>query len=200
MLLFSLLLDDCVSPKLWNIFHDLFIDEESMQLIRKQSQILIEALQSLETWQLSKYSKFLRIVNNETLQLLRTYIAKYTDDSKDSEHYNQMRSGTNEIYSKHYGEDSFNSTLTRSFGVLAPDSVKIAPRVTQQFWGAGLTDLRDWESNLYAPIPYSPLQDLGEVNLRFHTPSNPWRSTISLVESRIWHSNCFLQAVALTSF
>src|SRR5271163_394148 len=127
-----------------------------MQLIRSQAQILVEVLESFAAWEKSKYCRVLRIVNTETLELLRTFIGKYADESKDTEHSGQMLTGANEVVRKQSAKSAhFNSLLNRSFGLLASeaDGSGLARRTTQQFWKSGFTDPRDvYDCSLANPL------------------------------------------------
>jgi MYND finger len=152
-LLFSFLLDrhdENLSSKLWNIFHDFYLDEEAINMIHSQSEKLVHLLESAGTWENSAYGKVLRIVNDETLHILRDYFIKYsTILTSQSSIDKQFKAAIRKIFRQYYGGDDFFSTLTRSFGVLAVASIVVANHHMKQFWEFGVTDIDD--------LPKTPL-------------------------------------------
>lgn len=157
-MLFSLLLDDDDNidnalPKLWNIFHDLYINDDAMTVIHAQSKILMGLMDTMDSWKNSRYSKVLQIVNEETLSSLRSIFTSYANSlvSK-TKLFQKSRVAMDQVYRKYYCDD-FPPKLTRSFGVLAPASVGIANSHTQEFWGSGYSDINDFDrSPLYNPL------------------------------------------------
>src|SRR5947207_4757559 len=140
-------LDEDASGKLWNIFHDLYITDDAVDMIRKQAEKLVCLLESLETWENSFYGKVLRIVNEETLESLLELFTSYSNAERTI--YTHFKPAVNKVFREHYIRETFFPTLTRSFGVLATASLVVAAHHTQQFWEFGVTDLDD--------MPKSPL-------------------------------------------
>jgi hypothetical protein len=82
VLLFSLLLDDVGSgtmTDLWSLFYDLYVDENTFQLIVNQSAKLVQVSDSWSRWTESPYGSCLRMANAETLRLLNQYWKKYSN-------------------------------------------------------------------------------------------------------------------------
>src|SRR5436190_23755382 len=84
ILLFTLLFDNIDTteksrPDYWSIFYDMHIDTKTLSVIRKHAKSLVNVSQDMQTWTTSAYDRVLRLVNTETLSVLRDYWKKYAD-------------------------------------------------------------------------------------------------------------------------
>jgi hypothetical protein len=70
-------LSDEVLSKIWNSFFHFFLDEKSHSFLIAQCQTLIEVSESITAWNNSKYSKFIRMCNVNTLLELRRHWELY---------------------------------------------------------------------------------------------------------------------------
>jgi hypothetical protein len=134
--------------RLWNIFHDFYIQSDTLELIRAQSSKL-GRVTSANEWNNGPYGKILKIVNEETLHKLNKIWSKYThaSDAKDAVH-KQFRDAMDKIFHKHYSpslepEHPSIPPLTRSFGLRAVNSIQTSRVLMQQFWSTGVADKKD---------------------------------------------------------
>jgi hypothetical protein len=151
-LLLTLLLDNVdaePNPNCWKIFHDLYIDDEAMNVIHNQAQKLMRLTETSADWRSSPYGEILAIANAETLHALRLIWAKYvTPLRSDSPVSKQFHTAIKHVFNKHYNNDAFTATVTRSFGALAMKAGDmtaggIAVNHMQQFWKHGVVDPED---------------------------------------------------------
>jgi hypothetical protein len=155
VLLLTLLLDDSnghVYSKLWNIFHDFYINSTLLDTIRDQSAKLVRLADTMVTWANSPYGDILHMVNTESLQKLRDIWLKYvnTSDEMDSIHQ-QFQKATKKVVHDHYSpahdKHEAITSLTRSFGMMATGSVRVANHHMKQFWSIGVVDSKDLPTN-----------------------------------------------------
>jgi len=65
---------------IWNAMYHLRIDNVTFERIESYSTDLFRLSKSLQTWKMSKYSKNLRFVNSESLQIVRDYWRWYSSE------------------------------------------------------------------------------------------------------------------------
>ena len=122
ILLYTILIDDCKSgvPKdWWSLFFDLYIDTQTTEAIRQQSEKLTLLSHSMETWNASEYAIYLRIINIETLNLLAHYWTQYCNPT--SAFYKSYRAAVTKIYKEEY-KDSECPGFSKAAG---PQSLSI---------------------------------------------------------------------------
>jgi MYND finger len=146
-LLLSFLLDgleENAAAKLWNIFHDFYIDSDTMETIRSQSEKLVPMLASMESWEKCVYGKVVHLVNDETRDSLRELFTTYSNAPKTEQSISKdFKSAAKNVFRTYYDKKDFPPTLTRSFGILATYSTAVASLHMQQFWEYGVADLCD---------------------------------------------------------
>jgi hypothetical protein len=146
ILLFTILLDDDFKnePKeiYWSILYDIFLQPRTLATIKRQAENLIKLSSSLATWQSSKYSDTIHIVNSTTLQSLRKSwqnCIKWSDPTTNAataKSYKSLLSSITQTNSQ--GESTFN--LTKSFGALSSQSHEYAVFHSSYFWFTGVSD------------------------------------------------------------
>ena len=148
ILLLTLLLDnndpkDKSPPDYWSIFYDLYVDNKTLATIRKHARILFNTSKDMETWIGSPYDQVIRIINIETLSLLRECWLKYaTYSDNDRSHTLRFRSQCRQSYdavppaSTHYELQS----LARSFGPRLLNAMLIVEYHVNHFWKVGTAD------------------------------------------------------------
>jgi hypothetical protein len=141
ILFLSLLLDTKdgeLHPRLWNVFHDIYVTPNSLVLIRSQGAMLARLSDTAESWNNGPYSHILQIVNTETLAKLNkswTNYAKVVDDSS----CKKFRKALQKVYRDHYSNTEGRvPPFARSFGLLAFDSVSRADVLLKTFWRYGV--------------------------------------------------------------
>ena len=101
-----LLMDDCESSiprNLWSIYYDLLVDVSMFETIHEQSQKLVDLTESNKKWATSKYGDYLRIVNTETINILRRYWAQYCNPKNASnEFFLSFKSALKRTYSRYH--------------------------------------------------------------------------------------------------
>jgi len=137
-------LSDEVLSKIWNSFFHFFLDEKSHSFLIAQCQTLIEVSESITAWNDSKYSKFIRMCNMNTLLELRRHWELYVQagqlSSAGKERLKEMvlSSIRTTEATKHNGS---NLSPCRSAGPYYLQSVEPASQVFQHFWKTGITSL-----------------------------------------------------------
>ncbi|KIJ15484.1 hypothetical protein PAXINDRAFT_162991 [Paxillus involutus ATCC 200175] len=145
-LLFTFLADDGAQDRLdgiWNIFHHLMIDQNSLSLLIKQCRKLVTLAQDLESWQVGPYSQFLSVCNRETLSELHRIWSMYLATAD----YNPER---RERFKKNFLDgmkgvrarrgDGLVTTSSRSAGPAAPLALDSVANQFRSFWSTGVTD------------------------------------------------------------
>src|SRR5271169_497229 len=104
VLFFTLLFDNIDSndktlSDYWTIFYDLHVNPKTLSVIRKHSKNLVNLSKDMETWTTSAYDRVLRIVNIETLNILREYWQKYANyTDPDRSQFFRFRSQCKYVY------------------------------------------------------------------------------------------------------
>ena len=145
ILLFTLIVDYEDSSNIWDIYYHLFLDNESLELLRTQIQKLYPLSASIQSWHSSKYGRLLRICDQGTLLRIRRIWASYgsSDLSGDDEaSYNKrFDSGmkTARDMQAHYLGHGMNITGFRSAAPISTPSLQDLPTLFQHFWQHGTT-------------------------------------------------------------
>ena len=156
LILFTILLDghrdeEIPYTKIWNMFHDFYIDQDCMDMISVQLEKLLKFSVDMDTWTNSPYANILKIINTETLHLLRIVWEQYakmasSDPSVDS----HFRLSVKNVFKKYYGDEkAWVSPLTWSFGVFGAHTQAIARHHMAQFWKTGVADIQNIPERLY---------------------------------------------------
>jgi len=148
VLLLTMIVDNELSEevlsKIWNSFFHFFLDEKSHSFLIAQCQTLLELSNSITTWNDSKYSKFLRMCNANTLLQLRRHWELYVRASQlSSAGKKRLKDTVLDIIktttsTRHGGSNLFPS---RSAGPYFISSVEPASQVFKHFWKTGITSL-----------------------------------------------------------
>ena len=136
-------LSDQALSKIWNSFFHFFLDEKSHSFLIAQCQTLIEASGSIAAWNGSKYAKFIRMCNVNTLLDLRRHWNLYVQASQlPSARKKQLKemvlSSIKTTKSTRHG----GSTIPcRSAGPYFHQSEEPATKVFRHYWKTGITSL-----------------------------------------------------------
>ena len=146
-MLLTLLLDSVdtePNPNSWKIFHDFYIDDDAVNVIRNQAQKLVLLTETSADWRSSPYGEIITIANAETFRALRLFWEKYvTPLHSDTPVCKGYRTAIKQVFDKHYNNEHFTATVTRSFGPLAMGARDIAVSHMQHFWKYGVVDPED---------------------------------------------------------
>ena len=113
-------MDDCESTiprNLWSVYYDLLIDASAFETIREQSQKLVNLAESNDKWAASKYGDYLRIVNVETMNILRRYWAHYCNpENASNKFFLDFKSALKTTYNR-YRKNNPSSDFLRACGL-----------------------------------------------------------------------------------
>ncbi|CAE6474190.1 unnamed protein product [Rhizoctonia solani] len=79
IILFTLLEDDTPSNHVWDIFYHFKLTDHTYNVVTTHSRKLANLAESLETWRLSKYGSFIKMVDASSLSELRDLWVLYAD-------------------------------------------------------------------------------------------------------------------------
>ena len=136
--------DECI----WKVYYQLFLDDRSLQLAQTQSRKLHTLSVSLQSWHDSKYGRFLRICDQETLEWVREIWNSYcTMDLNEAERtsYNQrFKSGIQQAVTLRDrllgGGSGQDISGFRSASPVGLESLEDLPNLFRQFWDDAVTD------------------------------------------------------------
>jgi hypothetical protein len=115
----------------------LFIDDETLQTIRKQAKKLVQLSETMQTWSTSQYGKILSMVDTNTLIILHEYWLKYVNiNDTDRKLYNHFKAECKKAFES-YHMSKAPRNLLRSFGVHALLVAELAANLFTQFWQTG---------------------------------------------------------------
>ena len=127
--------------KVWNVFFHFFLDEDSTALLEAQCRKLLHESTSLDAWNQSEYSSFLRFCNEHTRLELRRHWQLYVDAGRSSSEQKRaikekVLSGMRRAGKEHGGAQPAGC---RSAGPYVLDSIPAASEVCLHFWTTGTT-------------------------------------------------------------
>ena len=138
--------DQAIDLRLWNIYHHIYIDDDSLQLLCSQAKKLAE-LATPTTWDAHVYGKCLKFCDDATLEELggiwRSYDVQaltaddqlrmrtvFESELKRAIDYKRERNGQTQVLS------GFRSAAPASFS-----SLNDVPKLHHQFWETGKTEI-----------------------------------------------------------
>ncbi|PSR83543.1 hypothetical protein PHLCEN_2v5697 [Hermanssonia centrifuga] len=144
VLLLSLIADEDDSNhsvQLWNIFYHFLLDDNSHALLISQCHKLVKISTSIEAWNASEYSSFLRMRSQFTLAELNRLWAAYAQTA-------EFSSTRGETFKKKFlggmrkiarEQDQSVTSGFRSAGPLCMESFSIVSEAHRQYWNTGIT-------------------------------------------------------------
>jgi hypothetical protein len=121
--------------KVWNIFFHFFLDEDSTALLESQCQKLLHESTSLDVWNESEYSSFLRFCNDHTRLELRRHWQLYVDAGEKRAIREAVLSGIQKVRR----ENEISQSGCRSAGPYVLESMAAVSEVYVHFWKTGTT-------------------------------------------------------------
>ncbi|THH01477.1 hypothetical protein EW026_g1237 [Hermanssonia centrifuga] len=130
------------SAQLWNIFYHFLLDDNSYALLISQCHKLVKISTSIEAWNASEYSSFLRMRSQFTLSELNRLWAAYAQTAEFSSARGEVfktkfLDGMHQIAREHKDKDI--TTGCRSAGPLYVESYSIVSEAHRQYWNTGIT-------------------------------------------------------------
>src|SRR5579871_4689497 len=148
LMLFTFLMDDFENTSqidLWSIFYDLYINKQTLDVIRDHATKLRDLSKDMHSWTSSTYNVVLRIVNTETLQCLNQYWSKYADFTDPDHHrYRNFRHHCEDFYfiTPRYSSSQCLQMVARSFGPRLANALRITEHYTNHWWRHGTLEKR----------------------------------------------------------
>ena len=157
IVLFTLIAQGCPSTELWDLFYHFYVPAKTLSILQTHAAGLVEASDSIETWESSLYGKYVRYVNKATLQELRRYWTRYALTEK----FPQARTAIAQR-SKEIGSSTVANGI-RSSGPLWCNAIETAGFLYREFWKTGVVAGNSHD--------ISRLNGQGEVNPMFAVSS-----------------------------
>ena len=133
-------LDADTVEKMWNVFFHFFLDKESTAFLEAQCKKLIHESTSLDAWNQSKYSSFLRFCNEYTRVELRRHWQLYVDaGSSPSEKKQEARETILFEMQKIRTKNKTAHSGCRSAGPYVLEAMAAASEGFGHFWTTGTT-------------------------------------------------------------
>ena len=155
--LFTLIAQGCPSTELWDLFYHFYVPAKTLSILRTHAAGLVEASDSIETWESSPYGKYIQYVNKATLQELRRYWIRYAS----TEEFPQARTAIAQR-SKEIGSNNITTGI-RSAGPLWCNAIETIGFLYREFWKTGVAAGNSHD--------ISRLNGKGEVNPMFAVSS-----------------------------
>jgi len=183
-------LSDEVLSKIWNSFFHFFLDEKSHSFLVAQCQTLIEVSKSITAWNDSKYSRFIRMCNTNTLLELRHHWELYVQagqlSSAGKERLKEMvlSSIRTTKPTKHERSSFFPC---RSTGPYFLKSSEPAGQVFQHFWKTGTTSLNPRDISAATLVNPTFVYSLTGEGFALHygtTPISPFHLAPAFLNSK----------------
>ncbi|KAI0547822.1 hypothetical protein F4679DRAFT_597235 [Xylaria curta] len=135
---------------LWNIYYHMYLDQQALDLLRSQSKMLYELSSTMETWQQSKYGRYLSFCDCATLADVREMWAFYGVERKGAESA-RFKGRFQSVLDKAKanrrnfvdpGRSSMNLTGMRSASPAHLSCLQDLNTLNQHYWKHGTTELK----------------------------------------------------------
>lgn len=190
MIVDNKLSDDQVISKIWNSFFHFFLDAKSHSFLIAQCQSLIDVSESIEVWNDSKYCRFIRMCNMNTLLELRRHWELYVQagqlsSAKRDRLKEMVLSSTKTTrVTQHKGYDNLPC---RSAGPYFLRSTKPASQVFHHYWKTGITSLDPQDVSVATLVNPTFVYSLTGEGFALHygtTPITPFHLAPAFLDSR----------------
>ncbi|KAI0074900.1 hypothetical protein K474DRAFT_1600754 [Panus rudis PR-1116 ss-1] len=125
--------------QIWNIYYHFFLDEDSLSLLLKQCQKLVDLAQNIEIWNSGPYASFLRMSSSHTLREVKRLWELYLSTTHFSPSKTQQFKHAFSTGMKQANTGSGEIRATRSAGPLWMDATKPISKAFDHFWSTGIT-------------------------------------------------------------
>ncbi|EUC54478.1 MYND finger protein, partial [Rhizoctonia solani AG-3 Rhs1AP] len=140
ILLFSLLDQNENIDRVWDIFYHFKIDDRALNIITRQSQVLYDFAETIETWRGCRFGSFLKMVDTHTLKELRRHWRSYADFPRlPVDRKNQITKAQIQLSKSSSETGSLAATPSRSAGMLWPQAMKPVSELFRKYWETGST-------------------------------------------------------------
>ena len=132
IVLFTLVAQGCPSAELWDLFYHFYVPAKTLSILRTHAAGLVEASDSLKTWESSLYGKCIHYVNKATLQELRRYWTRYALTEEFPQARTAIAQRSKEIANRNI------ITGLRSSGPLWCNAIDTIGFLYREFWKTGV--------------------------------------------------------------
>jgi len=183
-------LSDEVLSKIWSSFFHFFLDERSHSFLIAQCRALIEVSESITAWNDSKYSKFIRMCNVNTLLELRRHWELYAQAGQlppaGKKRLREMvLSSIRTTKATHHKGSGLYPC--RSAGPYFHKSAEPASQVFKHFWKTGITSLNPRDVSAATLVNPTFVYSLTGEGFALHygtTPISPFHLAPAFLNSK----------------
>ncbi|KAI1161159.1 hypothetical protein F5B18DRAFT_674905 [Nemania serpens] len=128
---------------LWNIYYHMYLDQQSLDLLRSQSKKLHELSSTMETWSQGKYGRCLSFCDSATLADARKMWAFYSVERKGAES-SRFKSHLQSVINKAKAKNRSTGSLSgfRSASPAYIGCLQDISALSQHYWKYGTTELK----------------------------------------------------------
>lgn len=175
--MYSLIVDDETdgqNEKIWNVYYELYMDQESLDLLQSQAKKLYELSSSLEEWDEGQYGKILRFSDSTTLAMIRSVWLSYLgEDSEGQRKKNSSSVLSGRLQRAIEMRDKIICGKSPYAGVLqfAPmewEAFKDLHKLTGRFWETKPSNMQANPSLVLAQMDSANIHYTTEILLSFH--------------------------------
>jgi len=176
-----------VVDKMWNLFFHFFLDEDSAAFLEAQCQKLLHESTSLDAWDQSEYSSFVRFCNEHTRLELRRHWQLYADARRSSPGQGRViREAVVSGMQKVRGDHADGYSGCRSTGPYVWESMIPLSKVYSHFWTTGTTILDEGAPSSATNVNPTFAYSLAGTNFSVHfgiTPIAPFHLAPAFLRS-----------------
>ncbi|PQE33060.1 MYND finger protein [Rutstroemia sp. NJR-2017a WRK4] len=143
--LFTLIIDNASNVSTWNLFYHLYVTDTDLELLKSQTEKLLEVSKSFDTWSSSSYGKTLHFLSVDTLEQIRNvwtqYYEKATLGAEGKKQWEaKYTRGIQAIFDQYLIQDKGGVMMhgVRSTGPHWISAVKVLSSCFQKYWKTGV--------------------------------------------------------------
>ncbi|PQE12840.1 MYND finger family protein [Rutstroemia sp. NJR-2017a BBW] len=143
--LFTLIIDNASDASTWNLFYHLYVTDTDLELLKSQTEKLLEVSKSFDTWSSSSYGKTLHFLSVDTLEQIRNvwtqYYEKATLGAEGKKQWEaKYTRGIQAIFDQYLIQDKGGVMMhgVRSTGPHWISAVKVLSSCFQKYWKTGV--------------------------------------------------------------
>ncbi|KAL1946437.1 hypothetical protein VTO73DRAFT_15564 [Trametes versicolor] len=146
ILLLSMILDNIPAKIVWNIFLDLYFDDDTLAAFTAQCRKLVEQSETVSAWQASSYASTLRMGTDFTLEEVHRHwslylVASEAMDNRALALRQLMADGSKRVLAEHYGSAEASAAVSAEPSS-GPFSYRASAKYTEhlrEYWQTGST-------------------------------------------------------------
>ena len=177
-----------ILDKIWNIFFHFFLDDDSATFLEAQCKKLLHESASLDAWNQSEYSSFVRFCSEYTRLELRRHWKLYIDAWKSSsEQKREIKETVSSEMQKVRKKCQISYSGCRSAGPYVWESMVAVSEVYNHFWTTGTTFAGEEALSLAANVNPTFVYSLAGANFAVHfgtTPIAPFHLAPAFLRSK----------------